>query len=81
MRRHLWPVLLILGAVIAVYSNALKNSFVWDDHVYIEQRLRQDPANLRVLLDWRYYLGTHEGARRSEAGLPGVADGRPGALG
>ncbi|MEK7859317.1 MAG: tetratricopeptide repeat protein [Elusimicrobiota bacterium] len=61
MRRHLWPVLLILGAVVAVYSNALKNGFVWDDHVYIESNaFVQDPANLRVLLDWRYYLGTHE---------------------
>ncbi|MBI3553929.1 MAG: tetratricopeptide repeat protein [Elusimicrobia bacterium] len=61
MRRHLWAVGLIVGAVLAVYSNALRNGFVGDDHVYIEtNRFVQNPGNLKILADPRYYLGSHE---------------------
>jgi len=59
--RRLWPVLLIAAAAALAYGDSLRNGFVWDDHTYIERNpFVQDPRNLGVLLDRRYYLGTHE---------------------
>ncbi len=61
MRRPLWAIGLILGAILLVYSNSLRNGFVWDDHIYIERNsFVQDPANLKLLFDARYYRGKHE---------------------
>jgi len=61
MRRHLLAIALIIGAVFAAYANVLRNGFVSDDHVCIEGNpFVQVPANLKILLDPRYYLGTHE---------------------
>ncbi|OGS40560.1 MAG: hypothetical protein A2506_12940 [Elusimicrobia bacterium RIFOXYD12_FULL_66_9] len=52
---------LIVSAVLIVYSNSLANGFVWDDHIYIEANpLLADPGNLRHFLDWRFYAGSHE---------------------
>ena len=61
MRRHLWAVGLILGAVFFAYSNSPRNGFVWDDHIYVENNpFVRDPANLKLLFDARFYRGTHE---------------------
>ncbi len=58
--RRFWPIALILAAVVLTYSNTLKNGFVLDDHVLIEQNpFVQDPANLRRLLDPRFYTQAH----------------------
>ena len=61
MRRHAWAIAAVVAAVLAAYSNAPRNGFVWDDHVYVESNpFVQQPSNVRVLLDPRYYTGAHE---------------------
>lgn len=35
MKRHIWPVLLIAITAIALYSNTLNNSFVYDDSITV----------------------------------------------
>lgn len=51
---------LIVAATLLVYSNSLRNGFTWDDHAMIvENPFVADPANLRHLLDPRYYTGAH----------------------
>lgn len=46
--------ILLLAAL--VYSNSLRNGFVWDDHIYVEGNpFVAEPANIRLLLDPRFY--------------------------
>ncbi|MBI5211566.1 MAG: tetratricopeptide repeat protein [Elusimicrobia bacterium] len=61
MRRHLTAGILIVAAVFAAYAGSLRNGFVWDDHIYVQSNpFMQDPANIRRLIEPRYYTGRHE---------------------
>lgn len=57
---NLLSVGVILAAALLVYANSLSNGFVWDDHIMVEGNdFVSEPANLKHLLNWRYYTGTH----------------------
>lgn len=46
---------IVLACALA-YAPALRGGFVYDDHIYVEDNpFVQTPANLRHLLDWRFY--------------------------
>ncbi len=49
------------AAAFAVYANGLRNGFVWDDHIYIEDNVFvRDPANYRKLLSRGFWIKTDE---------------------
>ncbi|MBI4349721.1 MAG: tetratricopeptide repeat protein [Elusimicrobia bacterium] len=55
---HSRAVGLLILVVALAYGRTLRNGFVWDDAIYIEHNpFVQDPANLRHLVDPRFYLG------------------------
>ena len=50
----------VAAAVFIAYSSSLLNGFVGDDHIYIENNpFVRDPANLRLLVDPKFYLEKH----------------------
>ena len=52
---------LAVAAALAAYGNSLKNSFIGDDHLYVENNpFVKEPRNLAYLVDPRYYLGKHQ---------------------
>jgi hypothetical protein len=52
-----WAVGLICAAVFSVYGATLGHGYAWDDHIYIEgNAFIQNPANLQVLFNPRYYF-------------------------
>lgn len=60
MRRNAFALGAIAAAVFLAYSNSLRNGFVWDDRVLIQNNpFVQDPANLLHFLNPRFYLGSH----------------------
>ncbi|MBI3298061.1 MAG: hypothetical protein HYZ75_07855 [Elusimicrobia bacterium] len=57
MSPRAWAAAAVLAACAAAYHPLRYAGFAYDDHIYVEDNsFVQDPANLRVFLDPRFYL-------------------------
>lgn len=57
MRGKAWAAAAIVLAVAAVYGPTLRHGFAWDDALYVVRNpFVQDPANLRLFLEPRFWL-------------------------
>ncbi|TBR22480.1 hypothetical protein EPO15_08010 [bacterium] len=57
MKARLWAAGVLAAALSAAYAPTLRGGFVFDDHIYVEANpFVAEAANLRYLLDPRFYL-------------------------